>query len=157
LYHASERHTSGGGGTYEDKATKKLEASHEFGSSIDPNTGKRVKNYLTPDSSAWKTITSCIRPRGDIVLTGCEVAKQGWDYTKTPDNPDLLTDGQAYVEYLFHDADKTRTPTIHAYDENVRHRTYWGRPSVTTGRQHSRSTEGSHVEGPERPPKNVMP
>ncbi|MDB6003388.1 MAG: hypothetical protein JWR15_375, partial [Prosthecobacter sp.] len=60
-------------------------------------------------------------------------------------------DGPTYVEHMFHDADKARTPTIHAYDEDVWHRTHRGRPSLTLGRQHSRSTEGYQVEGPDRP------
>lgn len=60
-------------------------------------------------------------------------------------------DGPKFLEDLYYAADTSRSPTIHAYDEDVRQRTYRGRPSLTAGRQHSRSTGGYHVEGPDEP------
>ncbi len=88
------------------------------------------------------------KPQGDIVLTGCETAKTDWD--ETGDEDVLMPNsGPDYLDALYYAADPSRTPTIHAYDRNVRLRTLPDRPSLTAGRQHSRSTEGYQVVGPE--------
>ncbi len=114
---------------------------HEFGSTS-----------LMPHSPEWKTITSCIKPQGDIVLAGCETAKTAWD--RRGGGKKIMPDhnGPNYLKDLYYSADTSRGPTIHAYDENVRHRTYLGRLSLTAGRQHSVSTGGYQMEGPEEPP-----
>jgi hypothetical protein len=123
-------------------------ASHEFGSSLDIATKQRKPNHLEPNSPAWKVITSSIRPKGDIVLTGCETAKQAWNDWNPLTNEKgryLAYDGEKYLHDMFYASNATRSPTIHAYDGFVRHRTDRFKPSLTAGRQHSFSFEGHKI------------
>ncbi len=131
--------------------------SQEFGSTSDPETGKRAKNKLTPGSSAWKTITSCIKPGGDIVLMGCETGKEAWDETGPVKKRMSDDDGPMFLDALYYAADASRAPTIHAYDVNVRLRTHRQRPCVTAGRQITRSRDGFHEEGPDKKPETSPP
>ncbi|WP_395734358.1 hypothetical protein [Prosthecobacter sp.] len=124
--------------------------SQDFGSTSDLKTGKRVKNKLTPGSSAWKTITSCIKPGGDIVLMGCETGKEAWDETGPVKKRMADDDGPLFLDALYYAADARRAPTIHAYDVNVRLRTHSQRPGVTTGRQITRTRNGFQEKGPEK-------
>jgi hypothetical protein len=115
-------------------------AGQEFG-------GQRSK--LDPNSKDWKIISSSVRPRGDIVLVGCEVAKTDWDYTlphPQGQNRKMMTDGAAYVRDLYVGADSGRTPTIHAYDEKVRHREGRFQHSLTAGREHSYGLDGYKID-----------
>ncbi len=113
-------------------------AKQEF--SARSKDGKTTGKDLAPGSPDWQLITSSVRPRGDVVLAGCSVADQDWNDWNPVLNQKgryLATDGEEYLNELYRSASAERAPTIHAYDKNVRHRTYKGQHSVTVGRQHS--------------------
>ncbi|WP_395752533.1 hypothetical protein [Prosthecobacter sp.] len=134
----------------------------DHGGAAHQEFGSPVKGALDPHSQAWKSITSSVRPKGHIVLVGCEVAKQEWNNRNPDTNKEgryLAYDGIKYLSDLYYNADGTRAPTIHAYDENVRYREGHFKHAVTAGREHSYETEGYQVLEPEgyRPPPGPEP
>ncbi len=111
------------------------------------------RTHLDPNSKDWKLISSSVRPRGHIVLIGCEVAKTDWDYTQPqPEGQTrrMMTDGADYVRDLYIGADSGRTPTIHAYDKHVKLREGRLMHAVTEGEEYSYGLEGA--QGTEQPP-----